>query len=433
MSFIKAEQMPAPYEAGNLGDIYGLKEKAGLLSRALELAQGPVVLAVEGPWGCGKSYFLRAWSGDHGMDAEVVYFDAFEMDYLDDPLVSLIHAFVQKAQGAETGGLSKAGKVLKTGAMKLLPFVSRVGLAAATVGASSAVDEAAGEIIKGSKDAVGKEMERMWQVETGRHATIGRFRDLLAEVVKESPGQRLVFIVDELDRCRPDYALQMLEVIKHFFAVEGVHFVMGANLNHLARSVEARYGAGVDGRKYLQRFFHLEMPMRKGGQHSSANRDAIAYFRGLDEGDEALNLRNLLEMIPEAEHLTFRDMERLYTLSRLVDVSYDKEIMALVSGLMVLQACRPDWITEMVEGRFEAAKAARFFDLFGLLERYNSPLPTWYQRTFAAEFAKALGVLEPAASGETIQFATEPDQHAHLRPNILADLCQKHLAGFRLN
>ena len=73
------------------------------------------------------------------------------------------------------------------------------------------------------------------------------FRLTLEELTKPDDAKpiKLVIVVDELDRCRPDYALSLLEIIKHFFNVEGVHFVLGVNLSELQNIVRARYGRNI--------------------------------------------------------------------------------------------------------------------------------------------------------------------------------------------
>ncbi len=67
----------------------------------------------------------------------------------------------------------------------------------------------------------------------------------------------LVVFVDELDRCRPDFAIKLIEVVKHLFDVPGVCFVVSTNMKQLSESVRAVYGGGFDAAHYLQRFFDL--------------------------------------------------------------------------------------------------------------------------------------------------------------------------------
>jgi KAP family P-loop domain len=80
---------------------------------------------------------------------------------------------------------------------------------------------------------------------------------LATQVAKDS-NHPLLIIVDELDRCRPNFAIEMLEVIKHLFDVENVVFILAYDGHQLACSTQSLYGQNFDGKTYLQRFFNLE-------------------------------------------------------------------------------------------------------------------------------------------------------------------------------
>jgi len=67
----------------------------------------------------------------------------------------------------------------------------------------------------------------------------------------------VIVFVDELDRCRPPYAIALLERIKHLFGVPGVVFVLGVDRDQLGHSIRALYGAGMDVDGYLRRFIDL--------------------------------------------------------------------------------------------------------------------------------------------------------------------------------
>jgi hypothetical protein len=72
----------------------------------------------------------------------------------------------------------------------------------------------------------------------------------------------IIVIIDELDRCRPNYAIRMLEEIKHFFEVPGVVFILGLHGGQLSKSVSAVYGAEFDSEDYLRRFFTRRYELR---------------------------------------------------------------------------------------------------------------------------------------------------------------------------
>ena len=52
-----------------------------------------------------------------------------------------------------------------------------------------------------------------------------------------------MIVIDELDRCRPSYAVEILEMAKHLFSVDRVVFVLSINRDQLAHSVKVLYGS----------------------------------------------------------------------------------------------------------------------------------------------------------------------------------------------
>jgi hypothetical protein len=108
-------------EHGQLYDLLGRKAMGQRLSELLERINQPLVVALDGGWGSGKSHFLKLWAGAHGLEnngtAQVIYFDAFEHDYLDDPLISLVGA-ISKSEPKASGAM-EALQSVKKAAMKL--------------------------------------------------------------------------------------------------------------------------------------------------------------------------------------------------------------------------------------------------------------------------------------------------------------------------
>ena len=89
------------------------------------------------------------------------------------------------------------------------------------------------------------------------HSMIEEFLDsLLAE-----NGDRLIIFIDELDRCKPTYAVQLLERIKHYFTNDRITFVFSVNINELQHTIKSCYGDGFDACRYLDRFFDYRIPL----------------------------------------------------------------------------------------------------------------------------------------------------------------------------
>ena len=82
----------------------------------------------------------------------------------------------------------------------------------------------------------------------------------LSDQVREETGKPVVFIIDELDRCRPTFAVELLERVKHIFDVPNMVFVFGVNRSELCSSLQSIYGE-IDADIYLRRFFDMEFKL----------------------------------------------------------------------------------------------------------------------------------------------------------------------------
>ena len=81
-----------------------------------------------------------------------------------------------------------------------------------------------------------------------------RFADFLDNLVPKGYG-RLLVLIDELDRCKPTYAVQLLERIKHYLSNDKITFVFAINDEQLQHTIKAFYGDGFNAHQYLDRFF----------------------------------------------------------------------------------------------------------------------------------------------------------------------------------
>ena len=164
---------------------------------------------------------------------------------MDEPLIAIIGQLSKELHGENWKDLSKTVKEIWNPLAKKL-LLGRIGLHEADL-------KSAGKL------AFDSYMEC--------HAESESLKSNLREIIKsnkDSKGQShpLVFIVDELDRCTPTFAIKTLERIKHFFSIPGIVFIFGVNKKSLKESIRKIYG-NIDGDDYLRRFFHLDLVLPK--------------------------------------------------------------------------------------------------------------------------------------------------------------------------
>lgn len=255
-------------------DVLERKEEAKKLQAYLtgkyELQKGSkpevpkrLVTTLRASWGTGKTYLLTNWK--QGLIDEgyvCVLYDAWKNDFTRDPLVGIIVALEEQLYSL----VHKDKQALVTG-QGLLSAVKAIAKIGAAVGGKWVAGETGyamlAEITEKGIALVEKEYDPIGE-HKARLKYMAEFKAALAELVKKIEEWEchkklpLFIFIDELDRCRPTYAIEVLETVKHLFDVDGVYFVIATDLGELAHSIKAVYGEGFDGAKYLKRFFDME-------------------------------------------------------------------------------------------------------------------------------------------------------------------------------
>jgi hypothetical protein len=237
------------------------KRSAVVLTQFLETLSEPFVLAIDAPWGAGKSTFLRMWTQQLKNDGfKCLCFNAWETDFAESPLVSIIGELEASIDLLAVGSPEKSAivktfeKTKKYGAA-LLKFTLPTAVKFATSGIVDAKEfsDLAEELAK----------KRIEKYKQDKESLMG-FRESLRRLVesiekREGSGdvKPVVFVIDELDRCRPDYAIELLENLKHLFSVRGLVFVLALDIEQTAEAIKAVYGAGLNADGYLRRFIDL--------------------------------------------------------------------------------------------------------------------------------------------------------------------------------
>ncbi len=323
------------YEDGfGENDFLNRRQTGEALSDLLNRLEEPLVVALDSQWGSGKTWFLQRWVGEHDKaneNAVVVYFDAFAHDYVSDPLPALVSELVGRTGDKETF------KAIKKVAFKFVQAGVRLGAAVATSGLS----EAGGILATSVAGEAEKHLEEYWKQEESRSKAMEEFRTALESLVSGENGKRIIFVVDELDRCRPDYALEVLEVVKHFFLVDNVHFVLGVNLRALEKMVSTRYGADIDAGEYLQKFIRIKLELPEvDNDEKQGNRNVSRYLDYLCQQMEVPDhiakwLKTRIKLVSRANSVSLRQIEHIVsavTLASSEALNYDDYPWASVYG-----------------------------------------------------------------------------------------------------
>ena len=327
-------------------DLLGRKDTVDVLTHLLGSIEGPCVLAVDAPWGTGKTTFLKMWSQHlRNNNFRVVEFNAWETDFSEDPFVAISAELTNRLHDDTDTSLSEKINVAKKAATKValraIPGVIRVATAGILDVAPLLEKEIGDAIASYAKDRLAQYQETRQSVEEFKTS----LHDLAATVASSNEGRPLVLVIDELDRCRPSYAVELLEVAKHLFSVDYIVFVLAVNRVELAHSIKAIYGRDFDAGGYLRRFFDVDFllpePKRDEFIKATLNMTQVMSFFDGSTGlprrnmDEAAMVQNVLLEFFASSDLSLRRIAQAMHRLGLVFASLSKTSPALGAAAAV--------------------------------------------------------------------------------------------------
>ena len=326
-----------------------------------------ITMCLNGSWGTGKTFFLTRLCEQYRrckdeidgkeVGGKAIYFNAWEDDDLEDPLVAIVGQIWQNLKGGTfdeciTSITACAPKLIKRFAFKagmgLLKSVPVVGKVAEEVAGDAEAEELS--------SATENVFVEYGELTKSKHELKERLTELGEKVYQET-GRSLLFVIDELDRCRPSFAIETLERVKHLFGVPHIVFLFGVDCEQLKKSVCAVYG-DVDASNYLNRFFDLEMSLPPAnneqflwmlsGSHELSNQsNYTSQFQYL--------LKNLVPL-SEIHSLSLRELEkaeRTMTLIAATNLAPGAEGVVLLPILIVLKMRNRKVYEKLAEGECE--------------------------------------------------------------------------------
>lgn len=229
---------------------------AQVLTEIVNAYKDGFVLAINNEWGTGKTTFVKMWQKClSNNDYNTIYFNAWENDFDNNPLVAIMSELKGLTNSSNTqlfrSIIEKGAKLSKHILPAFLKAISKKYLIDSDI-----IVDAIENATEGTTEILEEEIKEY----TNKKQTVKEFRkDLETFVENINNNKPIVFIIDELDRCRPSYAVELLEQMKHFFSVKGIVFVLSIDKKQLGYAVKGVYGNDkIDSEEYLRRFIDLE-------------------------------------------------------------------------------------------------------------------------------------------------------------------------------
>lgn len=279
----------------------------------LDMIDSNMFISLDAKWGEGKTFFIRQiemtlkylskrtlgqnlseleefFNGSALEKIELqntyfpVYYNAWLYDCHSDPLMSLLYVLIKESEKYVSTNIDREsiGK-------KLLSLLSPFSISLPFV-------QVSGDFEKLKESFSGEDI--LSEIKTAEEIRT-TVKQIFDDVITES-AQKLVVFIDELDRCKPSYAIEMLERIKHYFDDDRIIFVAALNKEQLVHTISKYYGSEFDSTGYLNKFFDINIFLPEIPEYT---RNRVI----LKTNNEQYHLKNIVQELGEYFKLSLRD------------------------------------------------------------------------------------------------------------------------------
>lgn len=278
-------------------------------------------LAINGDWGTGKTEFcnksVKLINRKYSDRLIAGYLNAFAEDPYDDPLASIISILYTTFITDEFRPES-----IKT--------ITKIILATSAQSAIETISPTLANVTKNIPKIAQKLNKESIQSKFEHRANINNYLKELTSLISRIAGNKqFILFIDELDRCRPDFALHLLEITKHVFDTPHLKIIFILNKTQFIEAIKIRYSNNEDiARKYLEKFFKFQIKIPEFVRNNVTNTSIFAsskYFEILLSQTGVINnelfagknqahtqsIVRLWDSLIEHHKISLRDVEKL--------------------------------------------------------------------------------------------------------------------------
>lgn len=361
---------------------------ADILNNFIDKYNNNLVLAINNPWGTGKTTFIKMWERSMQLKGyKTAFFNAWENDFNNDSLTAIIGelSLLQSKQKIE---LKKVVKIASKLSSELIPLLIK-GFAEQKFGKDFI------EYIDAAVKGGGKVMEQYVEDYTEKKQSLVEFKIELEKAISViSPDRPVIFFIDELDRCRPNYSVEILEKIKHFFNVKNIIFVLAIDRVQLCHAICGVYNSEkINSDEYLKRFIDIEytIPEPKADlyiNYLSKKFDINSFFTP-NKIEELKDFQRFSKVIFEKSSLrTIEKMMGILTISLISNQSRFIHFPLLLI-LIYLKIEKKDYYSDFYNKIYAFSRVPDILD--NLYKVFPKPLFSTIEAQFVIAYANYLG------------------------------------------
>jgi hypothetical protein len=378
-------------ENSDYEDLFGRKKFIENLTTLFTNTTDGLVLTIDSPWGGGKTSLVKIWEKQlkNNNIFIPIYYDAFKNDFTEDPFMSIaveIYDSLQKKliEKNKYNENKEQLELLKKNAINiakdLLKIITKNSISSLTHGIVN--NEDINKLIANSTekilfDTLEYNAEDKFKAHLNGKKNIENYQLQLKKILNLNSGecpQKIIFFVDELDRCRPNFAIEVIEKIKHLFSIDNVFFILTINKKQLIEIVKHNYGiVDNDANNYLQKFVHLETTLPPINLSYGSNDNLNTKIRNFVNSlislhqieiyfrrDNNVTIVCIVDILSSFNDplITPRQIERIFSLITISigssegTIRNDSEVFKLLCSMAILKICLPELYNKWKEGSF---------------------------------------------------------------------------------
>lgn len=286
------------------------------------------VIGLSAQWGEGKTTFVKMWQKQmENAGINCIYFDAFEYDYMENVFLSIaieIYNFAKNKDLALSTNYLEESKSVFSHLQSIKMNTSPIILESQLFDKPDEVNK--NTVADDIEDNLNYLLNNAFNQAINHKEVFTSFKKSLSILASSTSSKNLplIIIIDELDRCKPNYAVEVLEKIKHLFLVDNVVFVLSMHHEQLEESIKKVYGSNLDAHTYLQKF--IDYPTRLPKANFSLDRSTGDYLRNqinflkFREFDSSPYVFRLFAILSNYYDLSHRQINKaLYTFKMFID------------------------------------------------------------------------------------------------------------------
>lgn len=350
--------------------IKGLVDEPGML---------PITIGVFGDWGSGKSSIMETlkvrYDEEHKTDKSIVclQFNGWIFEGYDDAKAALISSILECFQNRKSFGqktVNKARKLAKSvNWMRVLGFgvknIATPLISASLTGGATLAPQIFNwfqnlisdpkQIAEKIKDVDIDDIRKKYFKENPsisieeQYQMVRQFRQDFKELLDEAKIQKLIILIDDLDRCLPDRIIDNLEAIKLFLNVENTAFIIGADprivrdaIRHRYKELISRDENSENGRvviDYLEKLIQIPYTLPKLSDSEVETYITLLFCEDLLENDELNAVHNAFKEFRGKDRYSIFGVEQVTaSITDTNTIKKLKEQIGLISRLSPLIA-----------------------------------------------------------------------------------------------